>query len=433
MWRDEFGGNLETVIANRTEPLILVNSPVSRWDIVRRWTPKYLQRHLPKLLEVSLSKRKQNLYGTDERDIKLSPKQFFKRLKALGEGETPQDRKYPYYSLNLEDLVKYEPESVLRHDMLRTPVHQAAIGGGGHPLSTGRTAAQLTLWIGATNVSAVAHYDDVPNSYVQIQGSKRFLLIHPQYAPSMYLHAAATKSHRHSQIIDTSAEDILSKFPKFGKVKFLEAIVHPGDVLFMPAFWIHEVLALSTSVSVSIWSEVQPFSENYEKISLVFSKKFLFLCQEYLFREGQTEEEHRLSYLKLHQYFLIRYLQQYFAGNSTAASKFLHDDILVPKFYTPKMKHKWCSQGAEEAQVACPSPLEDHIFPPILMSAIDLEVDDNVRLLSHGYFRGAVDVFASSVEYLAHQALTFKGVPTHEDQSSYFVCWFLRDCVLPHI
>lgn len=33
----------------------------------------------------------------------------------------------------------------------------------------------------------------------------------------------------------------------------LEVILHPGDVLFIPAFWFHEATALTCSMSVSYW------------------------------------------------------------------------------------------------------------------------------------------------------------------------------------
>lgn len=49
----------------------------------------------------------------------------------------------------------------------------------------------------------------------------------------------------------------VGKFPDFGLIEKLpvwETILEPGDMLFMPMGWIHSVKALSTSVSIALWS-----------------------------------------------------------------------------------------------------------------------------------------------------------------------------------
>jgi len=56
-----------------------------------------------------------------------------------------------------------------------------------------------------------------------------------------------------SQVIFDDPES-LKKFPKFKDAKAVEAILEPGDVLYLPPLWFHHVTALDMSVSVTVWS-----------------------------------------------------------------------------------------------------------------------------------------------------------------------------------
>jgi hypothetical protein len=44
-----------------------------------------------------------------------------------------------------------------------------------------------------------------------------------------------------------------AKFPRFAEAKYLEAVLGPGDLLFMPKGMWHYVRSLTTSVSVNFW------------------------------------------------------------------------------------------------------------------------------------------------------------------------------------
>ena len=115
----------------------------------------------------------------------------------------------------------------------------------------------MILWIGAANVSAVAHYDHAHNAYVQVQGYKRFILAPPAASLSMYQHPAPSHSHRQSRILDLSSVNA-SEFPMFKDAPLQAVTVGPGDVLYIPPLWFHNVKALTTSISVSVWSYPSP-------------------------------------------------------------------------------------------------------------------------------------------------------------------------------
>jgi len=44
-----------------------------------------------------------------------------------------------------------------------------------------------------------------------------------------------------------------AKFPGFAEVAYLECVVEPGQILFLPKKFWHEVVALTGSLSLSFW------------------------------------------------------------------------------------------------------------------------------------------------------------------------------------
>jgi hypothetical protein len=109
------------------------------------------------------------------------------------------------------------------------------------------------VWMGHPQVTAQLHYDKSHNFFVQIHGIKRFLFFSPQDWQSMYLYPWL-HVHYHQSQIDWKRPDV-TKFPKLGKAKAIEAIVKPGDLMYLPrncdfivnflmfflAYWFHLV------------------------------------------------------------------------------------------------------------------------------------------------------------------------------------------------
>ena len=167
------------------------------------------------------------------------------------------------------------------------------------------TDPALFLWMGKAGVATNAHWDDVHNFFVQISGRKRFLLFPPSATPLMYpypkLHPSSRQSQinfsapygaygpglgTHSEPADGADSDACagadsmyaSPFPLLTPRAFLShaaprvAELGPGDVLYLPPRWYHHVTALTTSVSVSIWtpSSAEDASLQAEDVPLPF-------------------------------------------------------------------------------------------------------------------------------------------------------------------
>ena len=57
-----------------------------------------------------------------------------------------------------------------------------------------------SVWIGGRGITANAHFDLTHNLYVQIYGTKRFLLISPENWQHFHIHPEPHPSHRQSQV-----------------------------------------------------------------------------------------------------------------------------------------------------------------------------------------------------------------------------------------
>ncbi|GAA3214886.1 cupin-like domain-containing protein [Dactylosporangium siamense] len=109
----------------------------------------------------------------------------------------------------------------------------------------------INLWMASADSRTPLHYDDMHNIFVQIEGRKRFRLFNPAQFDLLYPGPLNTRSQHLSQV-ELNAPD-LDRFPKLARAEYWEAVVEPGDMLFMPAFWWHQVSAPDLAVSVNYW------------------------------------------------------------------------------------------------------------------------------------------------------------------------------------
>ncbi|XP_051259998.1 tRNA wybutosine-synthesizing protein 5 isoform X2 [Dicentrarchus labrax] len=101
------------------------------------------------------------------------------------------------------------------------------------------------------------HYDVMDNLLAQVTGMKRVVLYSPQDALHLYL------SGDKSEVLDIDSPD-LKRFPEFVKAKRYECVLEPGDLLFIPALWFHNTLALQFGVGVNVFWRHLP-ADSYDK------------------------------------------------------------------------------------------------------------------------------------------------------------------------
>jgi hypothetical protein len=98
---------------------------------------------------------------------------------------------------------------------------------------------------GMRSVIAEAHFDASRNFIAMLGGMRRWILTAPDQCADMYMLPMNHPSGRHSEM-DWSDLN-LEKYPNFERVKGLEVILQPGDVLYVPTFWIHYIVSLNVN------------------------------------------------------------------------------------------------------------------------------------------------------------------------------------------
>ena len=122
------------------------------------------------------------------------------------------------------------------------------------PYVLGRPLAPINAWLGTRGTVTSLHCDPADNLLLQLAGHKYVRLYAQCETPRLY---ARTIRARGSNVFGTSPVRVespdLERYPGFAAAAYSEALLEPGDMLFIPKHAWHYVRALSTSVSVNIW------------------------------------------------------------------------------------------------------------------------------------------------------------------------------------
>ncbi|MEG3082064.1 cupin-like domain-containing protein [Sphingomonas sp. PB2P12] len=111
------------------------------------------------------------------------------------------------------------------------------------------------VWIG--NESRVStHYDVSSNVAVVVSGRRRFCLFPPEQGRNLYVGPLdVTIAGQPVSLVDLEAPD-LDRYPRFAEARaqMQVTVLEPGDAIFIPSMWWHDVKALGRfNVLVNYW------------------------------------------------------------------------------------------------------------------------------------------------------------------------------------
>jgi hypothetical protein len=113
------------------------------------------------------------------------------------------------------------------------------------------------FWLGPAGTVTPLHADYDDNIFVQIWGSKRIFLAPPHH--DEFLYPVEANALLFGSPFDPEAPDY-ERFPLARRAALLEIVVGPGDMLYVPAGWYHQVRSLSFSLSSNRWSRTMPLA-----------------------------------------------------------------------------------------------------------------------------------------------------------------------------
>lgn len=109
----------------------------------------------------------------------------------------------------------------------------------------------INMWVGGENSTTSLHQDYPNNFIIQIYGTKKFTLFSPNDRKYLYPFGWDTRTPQVSKL-DINNVD-LRQYPLFNKARPIEVELNPGEILFLPSCWWHQVQNKSFSIAINIW------------------------------------------------------------------------------------------------------------------------------------------------------------------------------------
>lgn len=154
----------------------------------------------------------------------------------------------PSFYVGSTDLDTYLPGLRAEND-LRLP-----------PPPEGHDAPLVSIWIGNRTVAST-HYDQSNNLACCMVGPRRFTLFPPDQVANLYPGPLEpTPGGQVVSMVDLRAPD-LERYPRFAQALAAAQVaeLEPGDVLFYPALWWHNVEALGPfNAMINYWWNATP-------------------------------------------------------------------------------------------------------------------------------------------------------------------------------
>lgn len=113
------------------------------------------------------------------------------------------------------------------------------------------------FWLGPARTVTPLHCDYDDNIFAQIWGTKRIFLAPPHH--DEYLYTREANPVLFGSPFDPEAPDF-DTFPLARQAAIVEVVVEPGDMLYVPAGWYHQVRALTFSLSSNRWARAMPLA-----------------------------------------------------------------------------------------------------------------------------------------------------------------------------
>ncbi|KAF6816029.1 leucine carboxyl methyltransferase [Colletotrichum musicola] len=224
--KDQFHG-----ILAEGKPVVIKGADVG--SCTSTWSPRYLIDNIGANREVSVHESLSRRMDFNAKNFRYVNKKFGDFMKEVQDGK----------SLYLRALSTDNPSSMptqlaqdypsLSKDFcLPQQLEYAAQNTFSSVL---RISGPVTMWL---------HYDVMANVYVQVKGSKRFVLFPPSDVTELRFAPGAS----------SSSVDVFASLDSgsLSAVHPYEVNVQPGDILFLPPLWLHTAAPTTTDTSVAV-------------------------------------------------------------------------------------------------------------------------------------------------------------------------------------
>lgn len=206
---------------------VILRGALAGWPALDRWTPAYLREVIGDAeveVQAGRSANPDFEYGKDALRRRMPFSAFIDRV----ESETGNDI-YLTASNNAANAAALAP---LHADMRYLPDYL--------------TDAHGMLWIGPAGTLTPLHFDLTNNMMAQIVGRKRVILLPPSETAKLAHNRAVF-----SDVKDLEDQRALKTVPSAREATRHEIVLEPGEALYIPIGWWHQVRALDFSVTMT--------------------------------------------------------------------------------------------------------------------------------------------------------------------------------------
>ena len=217
---------LDYYAANRP---VIIEDVASTWPALAKWDLEFLSAGYG-MEEVTYQRGRAS---GDHRDAFVDhsfTSSLGEYIDLIKEGGASND----YYLIAHDRLLDRQAFRPLLEDIVFDPRYLAPADAPG----------KVFFWLGPAGTITPLHRD-LGNVYLaQIRGRKAVKLV-----PSMQMHKVYNEAGYHSEVDleDYSAEE----YPLLSEAHVMEDVIHPGELLFIPLGWWHQVKALDLSVTIT--------------------------------------------------------------------------------------------------------------------------------------------------------------------------------------
>jgi Cupin-like domain len=205
---------------------VVITGLARDWPALKRWSPQDLKQRFGHLeVEVQTERQADPEYEQNKlqhrRRVRLGD--FVDQVLAAG---TSNDH---YLTANNE-LLRQPEFAPLLSDIGSLPDYCDA----------SQLANSCSFWFGPAGTVTPLHHDTLMLFHTQVVGRKRWRFVSPLETPHLYNYYDVYSP------IDIDRPD-LNRYPDFSQVTVLDVVVEPGETMFLPLGWWHQVTALDLS------------------------------------------------------------------------------------------------------------------------------------------------------------------------------------------
>ena len=227
---------------------VLISEGIRDWEALSKWTPEYLS-NLPLDSRFTVFKAKDNTHFLDNDvvsdRIELSWKESIQKILHIDN----------YTDSNARLYLRAEIPEILWKDIKTTlPFLSSEVKF---------KKETMRIWIGTKGNVTPLHYDRCHGLLAQITGSKKFVLFAPTDTRNLYpyesTHVMSHASKVNLQKMDNNKTEELKSYPKFKNIEEkYEVVIEPGNILYTPTGWWHDVTSLTDGVSITLPWDLSP-------------------------------------------------------------------------------------------------------------------------------------------------------------------------------